>query len=331
MKIRTPAQDAAFRCLAGDCPDTCCAGWEIPVDEESEAAWETLPEPWRSRMASALETVDGERQLRRRSGRCALLTEKNLCALYAACGAETLCRTCRLHPRFVAEYGGWREIMPGLSCPAWVELYLLSDEAVTFVTRETEELPIYNEIDGALFYRLAAARRRALTLLGDRSVPLRERAEGLLRLAEETDGTTEEGVVPGRVVPAYVEKLRHLEILTPRWRRLLAAPHPRGERPPWRDIVGEKVLIYYIFRFWLRGVYSGRVLPWAKLAVWSWIVTEYLGRDAETRKKYCEVIRLYSKEIEHSAENLNTLWRALCRRTGRYSAEGLRKAWEEIV
>ena len=35
MYVTKPSLDREFRCLTSACPDTCCAGWEIPVDEES--------------------------------------------------------------------------------------------------------------------------------------------------------------------------------------------------------------------------------------------------------------------------------------------------------
>ena len=35
MEIRYPDYYGKFRCLAGDCPDTCCVGWEIRLDKET--------------------------------------------------------------------------------------------------------------------------------------------------------------------------------------------------------------------------------------------------------------------------------------------------------
>ncbi len=111
-----------------------------------------------ARVRRALVTVDGETELLRIGGRCALLNEDGLCDLYAMYGEGALCRACRQHPRFVAEYGARREVMPGLSCPAWVETYLRDPEPVTFVTEENEEPMGYTDIDGALFIKLSRAR-----------------------------------------------------------------------------------------------------------------------------------------------------------------------------
>ncbi len=34
-----PDDYAAFRCLAGACPQTCCAAWEIVVDPDAQDAY----------------------------------------------------------------------------------------------------------------------------------------------------------------------------------------------------------------------------------------------------------------------------------------------------
>ena len=91
----------------------------------------------------------------------------------------------------------------------------------------------------------------------------------------------------------------------------------------------EKVLVYDVFRFFLCGVYDGRALPWAKYAVFHAAVLRDLSCHCAGREALWEMIRLYSKEIEHNAENREALHRALCRRSGRWSAAGLLKAMDE--
>ncbi|MBE6919589.1 MAG: hypothetical protein E7469_07895 [Ruminococcaceae bacterium] len=330
MLVTKPNRDADFRCLASSCPDTCCAGWEIVVDEESAARFRAMEGELGERMRAALITVDGEAQLRRREdGRCVLLNENNLCDLHAACGEGALCRTCRLHPRFVADYGARREVMPGLSCPAWIETYLLDEERVTFITEETGDPIGYTDIDAALFFKLYRARAQAIEMLQDRSLTIAERLHRLLTLAAELDSEREEDCSPNGILPAYRKKLALLEILTLQWRELLrqkgGTPYPEAELAP----LLEKVLVYDVFRFFLRGVYDGRALPWAKYAVFHALVLRRLSRHCASKKEICEVIRLYSKEIEHNAENQEALHRTLCRRSGRWSMTGLLKAMDE--
>ena len=327
MLITKPKWDSEFQCLASGCPDTCCAGWEIVVDEESAARFRAMDGATGARMRQALCEADGETQLRRHGdGRCVMLNGQNLCDLYAACGEDALCRTCRLHPRFVAQFGARREIMPGLSCPTWVETYLLRQETVEFITEETDE-PItdYTDIDAALFFKLYRARAAALEMLQDRRLTIGDRMERLLEMAQELDGETEENCPQEETLPSYIEKLRSLEILTSQWRDIL---QQSGEVTLPEETLApllEKVLVYDVFRFFLRGVYDGRVLPWAKYAVFHALVLRHLCRSCTDKAQAAEVIRLCSKEIEHNAENQESLHRALCRRSGRWSAAGLRK------
>lgn len=35
MEIRVPHYYRKFKCTADKCPDTCCAGWQIVIDEET--------------------------------------------------------------------------------------------------------------------------------------------------------------------------------------------------------------------------------------------------------------------------------------------------------
>ena len=318
MLVTKPNRDKDFRCLASACPDTCCAGWEIVVDDNSAARFLAMEGELGERMRAALITVDGETQLRRREdGRCVLLNE------------GSLCRTCHLHPRFVAEYGARREVMPGLSCPAWIGTYLLDEEKVTFLTEETDEPIGYTDIDATLFFKFHRARTAALEMVQDRSLSIEERLRRLLALGCELDGEEERECPQENILPAYRKKLQTLEILTPQWRDLLRQKGGVPYHEVELSLLLEKVLVYDVFRFFLRGVYDGRTLPWVKYAVFHVLILRDLSRHCASKTELCEVIRLYSKEIEHNAENQESLHRALCRRSGRWSVAGLLKAINE--
>ena len=43
MELHIPSYYPKFRCLAGACPHTCCAWWEVPVDEASVAFYQNVP------------------------------------------------------------------------------------------------------------------------------------------------------------------------------------------------------------------------------------------------------------------------------------------------
>ena len=49
MLLRVPDYFEQFRCLAGDCPHTCCAKWEVVIDEDTarqvvRMRWANLPD-----------------------------------------------------------------------------------------------------------------------------------------------------------------------------------------------------------------------------------------------------------------------------------------------
>ena len=60
MKTHIPDYFDQFRCLAGDCPDTCCAGWEIVVDDASADRFRAMEDAMGKRLQQSLITVDGE-------------------------------------------------------------------------------------------------------------------------------------------------------------------------------------------------------------------------------------------------------------------------------
>ena len=35
MLVRVPDYFYQFACLAGDCPHSCCIGWEVVIDEDT--------------------------------------------------------------------------------------------------------------------------------------------------------------------------------------------------------------------------------------------------------------------------------------------------------
>ena len=56
METHVPQYYSSFRCLAGECPHTCCAaGWEIPVDPDTAALYKTLPGPLGDRVRAFAE------------------------------------------------------------------------------------------------------------------------------------------------------------------------------------------------------------------------------------------------------------------------------------
>lgn len=52
MVYRQPSYNRAFRCLGGDCPDTCCRDWEIVLDEQALADYRNAPPGLRDKLST---------------------------------------------------------------------------------------------------------------------------------------------------------------------------------------------------------------------------------------------------------------------------------------
>ena len=82
-----------------------------------------------------------------------------------------------------------------------------------------------------------------------------------------------------------------------------------------RDYEYEHLMVYYVYRYFLRAVFDENVLEKIKLSCTALIMQELLGAAYCYRdgcfdfEKQITLMRIYSKETEHSEENLDELYR----------------------
>ena len=61
----------AFRCIAGACPQTCCAAWEIVVDPDAQDAYLRLQHPLAEKLRRVMRVdADGDTYFAQTDGRC---------------------------------------------------------------------------------------------------------------------------------------------------------------------------------------------------------------------------------------------------------------------
>ena len=73
MQVTFPSYYKQFSCIAGACPDTCCAGWQIMIDDKSMKKYRRFRGTFRNRL---LNDVDWEvHAFRQYDYRCAFLNE----------------------------------------------------------------------------------------------------------------------------------------------------------------------------------------------------------------------------------------------------------------
>ena len=190
MVYTTPEYYEKFKCIAGDCPDTCCAGWQIVIDEESMKKYQNFKGDY---VWKVMGCVDWETEAFRQDNekRCAFLNKENLCDLYTNAGEDSLCKTCREYPRHTEEFEGVREITLSISCPEVARILMEEMEPVKFLIEEKaeiEETEDFSEFDPFLFSLLEDARKEMLDILQNRALPIKERTMLVLGMAHDMQG-----------------------------------------------------------------------------------------------------------------------------------------------
>lgn len=183
MLITTPHYYNQFRCIAGDCPDTCCAGWQIVIDDATRRKYENYKGPFGNRLHNSIHWKDSS--FKQYERRCAFLSEDNLCDIYREAGKDMLCRTCRNYPRHIEEFEGSREISLSLSCVEAARLILGCKEPVHFLTREREGEEEYDDFDFFLYTKLEDARDLIIKILQNRQFSIEVRMGAVLALAHD--------------------------------------------------------------------------------------------------------------------------------------------------
>jgi len=137
-----PRYADSFRCIGAACEDTCCQGWNVPVDKVAYEKYQSLPaSPLRTLIdASVLFTPNADADSEadnnqvfakiqmNNSNQCPLLTEGHLCRIQAELGEELLSEACATYPRIVHGAGSVKEMSLTLSCPEAARLVLLTPD-----------------------------------------------------------------------------------------------------------------------------------------------------------------------------------------------------------
>lgn len=141
MKTFAPSFYKDFKCKAGACSRTCCAGWEIDIDEASLKKYKAMEGPLGQLLRENIDESGETPCFKLAEGdRCPFLTEEKLCRLILETGSDDiLCQICRDHPRFRSFWTGRVEVGPGLACEEAARLVLSSEEPLRLVEIQGED------------------------------------------------------------------------------------------------------------------------------------------------------------------------------------------------
>lgn len=195
MYYRKPQYYDHFTCIADRCPDTCCAGWQIVIDEKSLEEYSHVKGEFGVRLQKSIDWEEGIFHQYHR--RCAFLNKENLCDLYRELGGESLCDTCRLYPRHVEEFEEVREFSLSLSCPVAAEMILGEKNPIRFI-EETDEMleeEDYEDFDSILFDWLEEAREVLFDVVQNRKLRISTRMALILNIADIAQKALDHGIL----------------------------------------------------------------------------------------------------------------------------------------
>ncbi|MCQ2486805.1 MAG: flagellin lysine-N-methylase [Clostridia bacterium] len=308
-----------FSCIAGECTETCCAGWEVDLDEEALFYYQNIaPAPFGDVIRSHIaETPDGGYCFPlRENGRCPFLNDDNLCDIIINLGETRICRTCTEHPRFVVEVDDFTQLDLSLSCPEAARLFFDDDLEFSVVTEtfedefELDDAESYE--DNEEFMECLNLQRDSLKILGDRSLSLTERIENLGAIPHDTDEEllnllTCMDKLDGRWEADMELMNRHVKAIGADGDRFIE------ENRAFLEKNFEKISMYLAFRYFPDAYYDGDPQYGLNMIVRSlhliYLLTFSRWREKGelTLTEFKDICHSYSKEVEHDENNIRAL------------------------
>lgn len=320
MKLYMPSYCADFKCSADRCSDNCCIGWEIDIDEKTADFYSGVSGDFGARLKKNI--AHGEcASFILKDERCPFLNEKNLCDIIINLGEDKLCQICTDHPRYYEWFGELKEGGVGLCCEEGARLILSAEKPteLTVIEIPNEERDSFDE---SLFGVLYEARKIIFAILTDEEYTLKERAAELLSFAEQLQINIDNynDFIPESYevltedegdMLSVLKSLTALEPIDEKWTAYLAdSISVYGGRKIRTDITlyQRNLLIYYIYRYFLKGIFDGEILSKVKLACVSTAVISYLAaKENADFGGTVNICKLFSKQTEYSQENLDLL------------------------
>lgn len=272
MEFTFPNYYKEFSCIAGSCPDTCCAGWQIVIDNKTLKKYQHFKGPFHNRLHNDIDWK--EHVFRQYNRRCAFLNEENLCDIYTEAGPKMLCDTCRNYPRHIEEFEGLREISLSLSCPEAARILLSQKEKVhsRMNTSDTSK-DLFKNMWKTIVPEIEVLRPGWKEFL-------KERLDSLYISSGEND---------------YIYQKSEFDFYCPDW-----------------QIQEEQLLVYWIYTYFCGAVYDDEIFTKVKMAVVCTLFIHELDVGTYLKNEHhfnlnaqIQICYQFSRELEHSDLNLN--------------------------
>lgn len=334
MILRMPRYCKDFQCIADRCGDNCCIGWEIDIDAETAGFYENVPGAFGERLKENISALSPKSFILGEKERCPFLNDKNLCDIILHLGEAHLCQICSDHPRYYEWFDGLQEGGIGLCCEEAARIILSQKEPLTYWDREVPDVSS-DVYDTELYDCLFAARERILLHLENARIPFAQRMQDVLWYGQQLQERVDNGDIsdfemvtaPMGEAEDFLEILEFLLTLEPiddKWIPYLKSCITGWERVKdvWEEFAQShsqterylrNIAVYFVWRYFLKGVFDEEFLSRIKLMAVSVAVIGYLfvckwSEQGKLSLEDCaEIAKNYSKELEYCEENLEAL------------------------
>ena len=319
MIYTAPLYTKDFSCIADKCRDSCCIGWEIPVDEKTLKKYRKM----RGTLGEAIRESLSEEGcfLLTEGGRCPHLDERGLCRIILAKGEGALCSICHEHPRFYNALSDEEcEWGIGLACESAAKIILSAEDPLQMRSSEREARA--SGADGAVIPFLKAERAEIGEIVFRKKMPMGEklfliekRAASFQNFLDFSD-ISEQKFTFGECIKKSECFLT--EERFEKYKTLLLSLDPMNEDFPNRCAglkmpstlnenpkIFEKLLYYFIYRYFITAAEDGDAQSKIGFAIFSTVMI-YALCESEGRgalEEIAEAAKDFSKEVEYSEEN----------------------------
>lgn len=147
MKVNMfmPKYMLTFKCIGSECVDTCCAGWDINIDEDTYKKYTNCTGDLKDLVQGKFrENKNNEDyfnkgfMILKEENKCPFLNESLLCDIHGGIGEENLCITCKRFPRVYNIVDNIYEKSALPSCIEVCNLAFLNKDKMEFIECEEE-------------------------------------------------------------------------------------------------------------------------------------------------------------------------------------------------
>ena len=290
MKLYAPAYYKDFKCIADKCTHSCCVGWEISVDEQTEARYNCLSVSEREEILSHIE--DGVIRLCP-DGKCPFLDGQGLCRIISGHGEGYVSEICREHPRFYNFCGDRAEVGLGLSCEEAARIVLSSNNFGVIEKIGENDSDVY-----CVEYSALAERDRLFEILNDKSTGYREK---VLKIEKEYEISVSE-IDKNEIQEIYSE----LEYLDNSHKNMILSADFKASASLNDELTA--FLAYMVYRHVSVATDFDNLRARVSFCLLSARVLEAIAISSDNpQTDIVECARIYSEEIEYSEDNTSAL------------------------